>query len=295
MNLLKELRILRYIAGHYLQIRKNRQYRDAINEYYKAIEQGNEIIINRFRGIHSHLFYQMSFMEHYPLCKFKDIHKGKSCFIIGNGPSLNKMNLTQLDGKFKFGLNKIYYLFDRMPLELDYYVSVDHIVVEQSKQHIEEGFGCPCFIGNEPFSKFLSPKNHIYSLKTRDAPWFFHDDLFKGCSEGNNVTFVAMQIAYYMGFQNVFLIGVDHNFFSSTGKPHSIEKMEGDDKFHFDSRYFKNQKWSLPNLEGSELSYRMAKYEFEKNGRKIFDATVGGKLNIFPKVSFEEALKHTQK
>jgi hypothetical protein len=67
--------------------------------------------------------------------------------------------------------------------------------------------------------------------------------------------------------------------------------MQGNDINHFDSNYFKNKEWQLPNLKTSEAAYVLAKYFYNKNGRKIYDATVNGRLNIFPKMSFEEALK----
>jgi hypothetical protein len=71
--------------------------------------------------------------------------------------------------------------------------------------------------------------------------------------------------------------------------------MKGDDNSHFDPNYFKGMKWQLPDLAGSEKAYRLAKEHFEKNDRQISDATVDGKLNIFPKIKFEEALSVAKK
>ncbi len=45
------------------------------------------------------------------LRKFRSIHKGEDCFILGNGPSLNKIDLSLLKNYHIFGLNKIYLLF----------------------------------------------------------------------------------------------------------------------------------------------------------------------------------------
>jgi hypothetical protein len=99
-----------------------------------------------------------------------------------------------------------------------------------------------------------------------------------------------MQIAYYMGFRNVFLIGVDHNF-KTDGKPYEKQFLQGEDINHFDPNYFGNQEWQLPNLAASELAYHLAKYFYNIDDRGIYDATVNGKLNVFPKITFEEALK----
>jgi hypothetical protein len=62
---------------------------------------------------------------------------------------------------------------------------------------------------------------------------------------------------------------------------------EGDDPNHFSGKYFgKGFRWQLPDLEGSERAYRMARAAFEADGRKVVDATVGGKLTVFEKVDF---------
>ncbi len=95
-----------------------------------------------------------------------------------------------------------------------------------------------------------------------------------------------MQIAYYMGFEKVILIGVDHSF-ETKGKPHTMVVSEGDDPNHFDPCYFgKGFRWQLPDLRTSELAYRIAKYHFENAEREILDATVDGKLQVFPKVDY---------
>ena len=61
------------------------------------------------------------------------------------------------------------------------------------------------------------------------------------------------------------------------------------DPNHFAANYFgKGFRWHLPDLEGSELSYRVANFMFKQSGRRIVDATVGGKLQVFPKVRYED-------
>ncbi len=100
------------------------------------------------------------------------------------------------------------------------------------------------------------------------------------------MTMVAIQLAYYMGFSEVYLVGVDHSY-QFKGTPHAEQVSEGDDPNHFAANYFgKGFRWHLPDLEGSELAYRVAKHIFQTSGRRIFDATVGGKLEVFPKVAY---------
>jgi hypothetical protein len=145
------------------------------------------------------------------------------------------------------------------------------------------------FLNYKTARKIITTKENFYFVYTGAKSTFIPDITQKVC-EGSTVTYVAMQIAYYMGFQNVFLIGVDHSF-KARGKPYKKLFLPGEDINHFDPNYFGNQEWQLPNLEASEAAYGMANYFFHKNGRKIYDATVNGRLNVFPKMSFEEALK----
>ena len=72
-----------------------------------------------------------------------------------------------------------------------------------------------------------------------------------------------MQIAYYMGFSKVFLIGVDHNF-KVIGNPNEKQFLVGEDLNHFDPKYFRSKEWHLPDLEASELGYHLAKFYFNK-------------------------------
>ena len=99
-----------------------------------------------------------------------------------------------------------------------------------------------------------------------------------------------MQIAYYMGFKRVFLIGVDHSF-KAVGNPNEKQLHKGEDQNHFDPHYFGNKEWQLPDLEASELSFLHARFRYQRSERQIIDATVDGKLTIFPKISYDKALK----
>lgn len=220
--------------------------------------------------------------------QFRDIHKGEKCFIIGNGPSLNQMNLCLLNDHICFGLNKIYLLFDRTGLEINYHVAVNALVIEQSASEFAK-LDCPSFLSYKASLGKAPPCAGRYFLYSK-GPFTFYPDITHGVFEGYTVTYVAMQLAYFMGFREVYLVGVDHNFIVS-GKPGEKQYMDGPDPNHFDPNYFGGRDWQLPNLEGSELAYRMAQYFFRRDGREIYDATVGGKLDIFPKISYEEALK----
>lgn len=216
--------------------------------------------------------------------KFKNRHRGQRCFIIGNGPSLNKTDLTLLKNEYTIGLNRIYLLFKELGFPTTYFVSVNKLFIEQCAREIEA----------LPMPKFISWYARKYIRFTSDIlyvrdPWegaLFSEDPSLKIWEGATVTYVAMQIAYYLGFTQVILIGVDHNF-TTKGKPHKTIVSEGPDPNHFSPEYFnKGFRWQLPDLETSEHAFRLAKKYFEEDGREIFDATVDGNLTVFPKVNY---------
>lgn len=228
------------------------------------------------------------------LTELKDCHAGKRCFIIGNGPSLKQTDLTKLRDEYTFGMNRIYLLFQELGFTTSYYVSVNSLVIEQCLADIL-CLPIPSFLSWRSRYAFreneagmsLHPNNHTIFLHTTYTGPKFATDVRGRLWESATVTYVALQLAFFMGFETVILIGVDHNF-STQGKPNTTVVSKGDDPDHFSARYFgKGFRWQLPDLDTSERGYRMADEAYTKAGRKILDATVGGKLKVFPKVEYE--------
>ncbi|OQY53219.1 MAG: hypothetical protein B6245_23040, partial [Desulfobacteraceae bacterium 4572_88] len=180
-----------------------------------------------------------------------------------------------------------YLLFDKLGFQTSFLVAANAYVLKQAAREYAS-LSMPQFLmmwGRE----FVRKKDNILFLR-EDCQSHFMKDMSKGVCVDCTVTYMAMQIAYFMGFSTAVLIGVDHHF-ESKGDPHSTVKLEGGDPNHFDPSYFGyGVPWQLPDLEGSERAYRSAKAAFEGDGRRLLDATVGGKLRIYPKISYEEAL-----
>jgi hypothetical protein len=254
----------------------------------------------RKKGVPIQYFNDTEYIDWFINCKpfleqFKNIHDGKDCFIVGNGPSLNNTDLVKLNDYYVFGLNKIHLIFEKQPLQLSYHVTVNELVIDQTINEFKKDvYGCPSFLGYHISKQVDFNKERIHKLFTRTAPWSFYHSILQPIHEGYTVTYVALQLAFYMGFKNVFLVGVDHNF-QQQGKPNEQQEYQGDDVNHFHPDYFKGQQWHLADLEGNEASYALAKHQFHTAGRNIYDATIGGKLNIFTKVSYEEALTKARK
>jgi hypothetical protein len=214
----------------------------------------------------------------------QDIHAGKRCFIIGNGPSLRQTDLAKLRREHTFGLNRIYLLFPELGFQTTYFVSINDLVLEQCAAEIQ-ALPMPKFLTWRARRFFTAGPGTSFLYTTYTGPGFSRRATGR-LWEGATVTYVALQLAFHMGFEQVILVGVDHNF-SSRGQANQTVTSEGDDPNHFAPNYFgKGFRWQLPDLDTSEKAYRLAKQAYEKAGRQVLDATVGGKLTVFPRVEY---------
>lgn len=220
---------------------------------------------------------------------FRDLHRGRRCFILGNGPSLARTDLAPLRDEITFGMNRIYLNFPVMGYSTTYFVAVNTLVIEQ----------CAAEIASLPMPRFLTWRGRgwfgrdsgILFLDTDyTGPETFSGDVTGRVFEGSTVSFVALQLAFFMGFEEVILVGVDHSF-TTSGPPNATVVSQRDDPDHFSPEYFgKGFRWQLPDLEASERAYRLARHAYETAGRRVLDATIGGKLTVFPKVDFGRLL-----
>lgn len=219
------------------------------------------------------------------LAALKDAHRGQRCFIIGNGPSLKKTDLSHLRNEYTFGMNRIYLMFPELGFSTSYFVCINSLVIEQCADDISK-LAIPKFLSWRS-RKWITPSENFMFLHTTYTGPKFAKDCTGRLWEGATVTYVAMQLAFHMGFEQVILIGVDHNY-TTQGKPNTTVVSQGDDPNHFNAGYFgKGFRWQLPDLNTSEHSYALARQIYEAAGRQIIDATVGGKLTIFPKVAYD--------
>lgn len=217
-------------------------------------------------------------------------YKGKPLIIVGNGPSLNKTPLHDFKEIPAIGMNKINLLFDKTEWRPSIVISSNPLVIKQNNDFWKSS--------NIPI--FLSWKNHwlLDRFVKRKANFYlqvnnkeFQKDITKGIGAGSTITYAAMQFAYYMGANPVILVGVDHSFaVKDTDKKGAIVKSKSKDESHFDPNYFGTGTWwQLPDLDDSEAAYLRAKEVFEDDNRQILDASIGGKLNVFEKISIDEA------
>jgi len=111
---------------------------------------------------------------------------------------------------------------------------------------------------------------------------------------GGTVTYLNIQLAYYLGCREVYLIGIDHNY----QPPAQVDEVDGPvitsrstDVNHFHPDYFgPGYRWHDPKVERMEMAYRQAKRFFDENGGVIYNASAQTKLEVFPRVNYEEIL-----
>lgn len=206
-----------------------------------------------------------------------DKHRGETGLIIGNGPSLRDVPLEFLNKYPSFGTNRIYLKDGFTPT---YYCSVNPLVISQFAEDIAK-IDAPKFLpASYCFDDTCLPLNSSGMV-------LFSQDASSWIYEGHTVTYVCMQIAYYMGFRDILLVGVDHSF-RYEGAPNQQNVLEGNDPNHFHPDYFKGRQWNNPDLVRSEHAYKLARAMYEAHQRRIINLTPGTKETAFEKGSINE-------
>jgi len=241
---------------------------------------------NRGRHLLARIFSRRWYASRRRLLALRSTHHGERCFIIGNGPSLRQTDLARLRGEFTFGLNRIYLLFPELGFTTSCLVSVNDLVLEQCVDEIT-ALDLPRFITWRARRWFAANPGIVFLDTDYTGAEDFAPDATGRIFEGFTVTYVALQLAFHMGFSEAILIGVDHSF-ATQGSANQVVVSQGEDPNHFAPNYFgAGFKWQLPDLAGSERAYWMAKRAYEAAGRRVLDATVGGRLMVFPKAAYQ--------
>ena len=147
--------------------------------------------------------------------------EGKRCFIIGNGPSLKIEDLELLKSEQTFSANRIFMVFDKTDWRPTYYLAVDPNFIRTSWQELDRyNFG-EMFLGTDmsfDMSVFKNKATRIFEYtkfkvnKWNDLTAHVNEDVSKYFSVGYTVTFSSIQLAIYMGFKEIYLLGVDFSY-----------------------------------------------------------------------------------
>lgn len=214
--------------------------------------------------------------------KYVDKHKGEVGIIVGNGPSLNDVPVEFLESYTTFGTNLIY-LYEGW--EPTYYVAVDPSAM-RNRHYIDyiNDMSSTKFIGNKILHKVGMKAIHgVIELKTRGKyeDGFAHNPFKQDLWEGWSVTYVAMQLAWFMGFKTILLVGADHRYAEGAVN-------------HFHPEYDKHLHWVAHDMTKAVVAYELAKQVYTESGRKIINLTPGSDLHVFEMGDIMDWLKPKQ-
>ena len=233
------------------------------------------------------------------LGKYHNIHKGERCFIVGTGPSLRLEDVELLKDEWTFGVNSCITMYDKTEWRADYYGIVDSHTVEILGDKMNSGevpvlFYTDIDASYDGANGVAFPKDDSANMMT--DTWYkrrfpklfpetdFSDDITKVVYTGKSVVYAMLQIAAYMGFTEIYLLGVDCNY--------AQPKMYSDNVTYIDHK----TKWSKERLlkNGNQMlpQFEIAKAYAEKHGIQIFNATRGGQLETFPRVEIKDIIRN---
>lgn len=257
--------------------------------------------MNLLKRIYSSLYYRTILLKNKlrlkkdrkVIEKYHNLYQGKRCFIIGNGPSLRVEDLEKLKGEITFGTHRIYTLFGDTSWRPSFYFAQDYRMIKEDFDSISAISSKEKFIGMVPWSRYPHIQGatfaHINLKSFYPEPPEFSDNVAKEFYEGQTVTYMCLQFAVYMGFTEIILLGVDHNYSVVLKADGKVQVNEGV-KNHFSADVGHtevNPNDNLPQLDKTGLAYVTANEYAEKHGVKILNATRGGKLEAFERVDFD--------
>ena len=228
------------------------------------------------------------------LRKYFEVVGKNRIFIVGNGPSINKTDLSLLKNEITIGFNGIFLHQEFVPT---IYMVEDHLVAEDRSVEIGGFNKCLVKIFPSYLGYCIEPQPNTIYLNHLPRISFPVDTDFSGEADmvtytGGTVTYTALQLAASLGFSEIILVGVDADYKKmavkrdATGSTGVLTSL-GDDKNHFDHRYFgKGYRWHDPNVHVMMQSYRKARDFGLLNNVRFANATIGGQLNVFSRVNY---------
>ncbi|WP_437187189.1 6-hydroxymethylpterin diphosphokinase MptE-like protein [Planctomicrobium sp. SH668] len=231
----------------------------------------------------------------------KGIYSGRRGFIIGNGPSLQMSDLTQLKDDVCIASNRIYLAYPETEWRPTYLTCNDGMVWQKFAKEMCE-HASEVIVTSNIDPRLGDPDKAIYcrmlgpSIRARHG---FTFDQLKGAYFGWTVTYINLQVAAHLGLNPIYLIGCDHYYGGGqhtgthtdrSGVPHDGIVRH----FHKDYRKPGELAISAP-IELMNAAYGVAYREAKAKGIEIYNATRGGYLEEFPRADLDELLNQTGK
>jgi hypothetical protein len=223
--------------------------------------------------------------------EFRDIHKGERCFIIATGPSLTIIDLQKLKNEYTFGMNSLCKVFDELGWETTYYGLQDIKAFRSIKEDFKNNLKETIFFASDNIKvhEELACRTISYPYNLLDHGFNrscyntkFSNDIYSVVYDGYTITYSLIQIAVYMGFNEIYLIGADSTYSDDKDKRHFISPGEYDPEYKSAG-------------EKMIFAYSVAKKYADQNGVKIFNATRGGALEVFKRVNLDDVVYKLKK
>lgn len=229
----------------------------------------------------------------------RDSQSGKKCFLLGCGPSLNKVDLNKLRGHTVMGVNGTALIEG---LKLDYFVSVSNFFWKSHQQELKS-LKCRRFLpyflrdvleSKSPTVWLNSVSDKEYNALDVEKPWKFSYLPNKYIFLGGTVIFVCLQILYHLGFEEVVVLGLDHDYgIDKQDIPRDGQYVNSTNlSAHFRKDYYRKDEQVHIDIHGMERAYHLANEAFTLGGRRIVNASPGTKLDVFEKVEYESCFEH---
>lgn len=296
-NLSDEL--YQYIGEKYqFLIEKNKQELDSYKKEAWNYQFFND---NMMSDLQLSLVEQIVPGNRQKLEQLKDTHLGETCFVIGNGPSLTAADLTKLKGMkmFTFASKRINVIFAQTDWRPDVWAASDLPYIEMYQDEISNLSGFPKLIPAQAILKRgIQIKDAIYFpfLQSERNPQWFNYDILKGVHFWGTITCKLIDLAVYMGFKEIYLLGVDNTYPLKLGEDgkYQIDETKQD---HFSKDYATEEQKKVLNkdiddmvhaMEYVQSSFKTVKWFCDQKDIKIYNATRGGKLEVFPRVAMDE-------
>lgn len=220
------------------------------------------------------------------LLEYKNIHNGERCFIIATGPSLTMEDIESLKGEYTFSMNSICKLYDQTDWRPSYYAVQDNFVFAKMNSIIRKHKEVPFFISDNIKRKYKREPEwiefptdttyHSYDMKIGNYFAKFSDDAYDIVYDGYSIAYSCIELAVYMGFKEIYLLGTDCTYLGE--KEHFVDSGVED----------RSRKYATPKLI---VGYEKVKEYADSHGIKVYNATRGGVLEVFPRVKLEDVLK----
>lgn len=221
----------------------------------------------------------------------KKSKKGKRCFIVGSGPSLTKEQLDLIVHEDSFGANRIYKLFSNTMWRPLYYVIQDKY---DKTKGVYENLNVRYLFVSDFYWREHGMNNsnaicyHIERTLNQRKEIPFSEECDKYIQAASTVTYTMIQLAAYMGYSEIYLIGMDHTYANVTN-----DKGEIIQRNNIKSHVFEDEKPNevVANISYMEDAYKAARVYCDRHNIKIYNATIGGALEVFERVNFWNVLR----